>query len=569
MKQRYETFDLSVFLTTQELERIFSDPALAETQLAFLEKHLRVTKVYAECFREHETDRTLLLTARDFFRAHGIQVATGFMPVSGKLAGSRMGMCYADPKIAALFDDMMAFAAREFEEIMIDDFFATDCTCETCRKAKGERSWQEYRMELMTAFSRDHIIAPAKAANPNVTITIKYPTWHESFQWLGYDTEHQPHLFDEIYGGTETRHTSYSLFRNPRYTSYSLLRWLQHLPPFNARGAWFDSILCANSADIYMEQAELTLLAAPKEMTLFDWNLSVNEASESTAALGVRLEKIHRPLAELGEPTGIPVYLPFHSRGEDHVFDFLGMCGLPCDPVALFPERGMVLLTAASVCDPSLVEKIKAHLISGGNVCLTSGALALLQDKGIDDCTAMRVTARSQTGSEFGGFDVGWSNHTEYYHASHPINLPMIDWITNENTFLAMQMRESSPNILLAYSNYGKGRVYILNIPDSYSDCYDIPAPVWNYLRKYLSTDLNVRLEGQTKIALFPRKDRTVALRSFLDHGSIAKLCVRGEAEALIDLRTGGRLAPLFRRNGETVFEIGVAPQKLAMYRWE
>jgi len=54
-----------------------------------------------------------------------------------------------------------------------------------------------------------------------------------------------------------------------------------------------------------------------------------------------------------------------------------------------------------------------------------------------------------------------------------------------------------------------------------------------------------------------------------LDHGSIAKLHVKGEASALTNLRTGARTAPLYVRGGETVFEIGVSPQMLAMYRWE
>jgi len=567
MERTYKSYAMSVYMTTQDVERVFQTPGAAEKELAFLEKHLRLTKIYVECFRGKQTDRKLLLAARDFFQARGIEVATGIMPVCKEFSPTAKGMCYADPRVIAMFDDMMAFVAREFDEIILDDYFVTDCTCEVCRKAKGDRTWEEYRRELMTAFSRDHVIAPAKAANPNVNSTLKYPTWHESFQWLGYDTEHQPPMFDEIYAGTETRHTTYSLFRNPRYTSYSLIRWLEHLPPYHNRGGWFDSTMCANSVDLFLEQVELTLLAEAKELTMYSWALC--RESESIAALGVRLEKLDAARAQLGEATGIPVYLPFHSNGEDHVFDFLGMCGVPADPVALFPESGMVILTAASTKDETLVEKIKAHLVRGGNVCMTSGCLAILQDKGISDCTAMRVTARSQLGSEFGGFDVGWSDRTDYYHASHPINLPMIDWITNENTFLAMQLRDASPNILLAYSRYAAGRAYVLNIPDSYSDCYDIPAPVWAYLRKYLSADLNVWLEGQTKIALFPRKDQTVALRSFLDHGSIAKLHVKGEASVLMNLRTGARTAPLYVRGGETVFEIGVSPQMLAMYRWE
>ncbi len=591
MNLKYENFELSVYMTGGDIESVFSEPGRAERELAFLQKHLAVTKVYVEFFRGECTDRALLLTARDFFKARGLRVATGLMPVSARYSPTGRMICFTDPAVEALFDEMLGFAASEFDEIMVDDSFATDCTCPRCRAAKGDRTWQEFRTALMTDFSKNHLIAPARAANPNVKLTLKYPTWHESYQWLGYNTETQPPMFDEIYAGTETRHTTYSLFRNPRYTSYSLIRYLESLPPYNNRGGWFDPIQCAGSADIYMEQAELTLLAAPREITLFCWGLCAGEnapAAESVAALGARLQKFHAPAAKLDAPAGIPVYLPFHSRGEDHVFDFLGMCGIPADPVALFPERGLVLLTAASCCDKDLVEKIKAHLERGGDVCMTSGCLALLQDRGISDCTAMRVTARSQSGAEFGGFDDGWSADTAYYQAPHPISLPVIDWITNECVFLAMQLRDGSPNVLLAYSMYAEGRAYVLNIPDSYSDVYDIPAPVLNYLRKYLSSGLPAYVEGQAKIAFFPRRGCSAALRSYLPHGSVVSLHVRGGAEKLTDLRTGRVYLPVrrgeanlaephalpdiytpVRGGGETVFELALEPASLTLVRWE
>ena len=587
MDRKYENFELSVYMTGDDVERVFSEPGRAARELAFLQKHLAVTKVYLECFRGECTDCGLLLAARDFFRERGLRVATGFMPVSARFSPTGRMMCFTDPEVEALFDELLRFAASEFDEIMIDDSFATDCTCPRCRAAKGDRTWQDFRTELMTGFSKNFILAPARAVNPNVKVTLKYPTWHESYQWLGYDTAAQPPLFDEIYAGTETRHTTYSLFRNPRYTSYSLIRYLESLPPHNNRGGWFDPIMCANSVDIYLEQAELTLLAAPRELTLFCWGLCVG--SESVAALGVRLEKLSAPLARLGAPAGLPVYLPSHSRGEDHVFDFLGMCGVPADPVALFPERGLVLLTAASACDPELVDKIKAHLERGGDVCMTSGCLSLLQDRGISDCTALRVTARSQIGAEFGAFDDGWSADTAYYRAPHPISLPVIDWITNECVFLAMQMRDAAPNVLLAYSMYAGGRAYVLNIPDSYSDFYDIPAPVLNYLRKYLSAGLPAYIEGQARIAFFPRRDGSAALRSFLPHGSVVALHVRGEAARLTDLQTGrvyepvrrsgdSRCAPhalpdiytpVYGGGGETVFELALEPSSVCLVRWE
>ena len=38
-------------------------------------------------------------------------------------------ICFTDPATAAMFDERMSFAAAKFDEIIVDDSFATDCTC--------------------------------------------------------------------------------------------------------------------------------------------------------------------------------------------------------------------------------------------------------------------------------------------------------------------------------------------------------------------------------------------------------------------------------------------------------
>ncbi len=91
---------------------------------------------------------------------------------------------------------------------------------------------------------------------------------------------------DRIHAGTETRHTTYSLFKNPRYTSYSLIRYLANLKEHNNGGGWIDNIMCG-SLDAYLEQANLTLLAKPPELTLFCTGLL--QTGSWRAALGCRL----------------------------------------------------------------------------------------------------------------------------------------------------------------------------------------------------------------------------------------------------------------------------------------
>lgn len=585
----YQNFHFSVFLTVGCVKKMFGEGSDPEREFNYYSKYTKFDKVYLECFRGEATPLDLLLRAKTFFEGRGVRTATAIMPsYSPQFDCSARMLCFTNPEVRKLFSEYIASMAAYFDEIMIDDSLATDCTCDRCRAAKGERSWQDFRTQLMTDFCRDAIVAPAKAVNPNVTITLKYPTWHESFQALGYDTQTQPEMFDNIYSGTETRHTTYSLFRNPRYTSYSLIRYLQSLPPHNNRGGWFDSIQCANNMNYFCEQAEMTLLSNPEEMTLFCWSL--NYDTMFLPALGYFCERTDRFLGELGKPRGIPVYLPHHSRGEDHVYDFLGMCGIPADPTVTFPQNPcVVLLTAASVCDPELISRVKAHLEKGGHVVVTSGCLEKLQDVGAGEFTAMRVAARSQSGSEFGGFDAGWSDDCAYYHSEHSISMPVIEWMTNENEFFAVQVRDASPNILLARSWYSRGKLWVLNVPDSLSDYYAIPAPVMAYVRKYLSADLPVWMEGQNKIAIFPRDNNTVAVKSFLEHGSVVLLHVRGKSTKLTSLVSGKVYTPYTQVSRseqmfsdpanltlpadeaavETVYRVVMEPLTLDAFRWE
>ena len=565
----YKNFRSSIFMDVSSVERMFAPDYDPDIQFNYYKKFMNFSKVYIECWRGRKVNFDALLKAKAYFEERGVETATAIMPCgSREYTGTARMICFTKPETQALFSEYIASMAAYFDEIMIDDSLSTECTCERCRKAKGDRTWTEFRLQLMTDFCRDYIIAPAKKVNPNVCMTLKYPTWHESFQTVGYNTETQPPMFDKTYSGTETRHTTYSIFRNPRYTSYTLLRYLQSLPPNNNRGGWFDNCMCANNVNIFTEQAEFTLMASPEEITLFNWISHFK--GMYVPSLGYTYGRCDKFLGELGKPVGIPVYLPFHSRGEDHVYDFLGMCGIPTDPTAVFPEdESLVMLTAASACDENVIEKIKAHLLRGGHIVVTSGCMEKLQDKGLDEFTAMRVTSARQSGKEFGGFVFGWSADTDYYKADHDISMPVIEWMTNENEFFAVQTRDCSPNILLARSWYGAGKIWVLNIPDSMSDLYDIPAPVMSYLRRHLSKDMPVWFEGQNKLVLFPKDNNTFVMKSLLEHGSVALIHVKGEAKKLVCILTGETFAPYSVANGETVFRVPMEPMLMNAYRWE
>lgn len=108
--------------------------------------------------------------------------------------------CHNDPAMIEKLKEVCAFLGEHFSEFIINDFFFTNCTCELCRAGRDQYneehgitdgSWQEYRLALMKKVSAEYVIAPARAVNPDLSITIKYPNWAESYQETGYNPAEQ------------------------------------------------------------------------------------------------------------------------------------------------------------------------------------------------------------------------------------------------------------------------------------------------------------------------------------------------------------------------------------------
>ncbi len=555
---RYSNFRLSLFFTVQDVMDLPDDRAEFNAYVAPFLRDLRLDKVYLETFRSDTVPREKLETARHLFAERGIATATAIMPVSAIQEGheTRIGQpfCYTDPWAEALFTSLFRRMAAQFDEIIIDDSFLTNCTCARCRQAKGDRDWAEFRMATLTDFLSRCMIGPARAVNPAVKIVLKYPTYNESYQRLGYDPEHQPALVDGIHAGTETRHTTYSLFKNPRYTSFSLIRYLANLKEHNNGGGWIDNIMCGD-VNAYLEQANLTLLAGAPELTLFCAGLLRTGAWRPS--MGGRLAELDAVIGQLGQPAGIPVYLPAGSSGEDHLYDYLGMCGIPLEPAALFPKAPeLVFLTAASTCDRDVLGRLRRHLENGGDAVLTNGFARAMQTRGLDEIIWIRDNGQKLASAQFGAFDRGWSDHVRYDYARTAIAYPFLEWKVNDINYHVMQMENALSNLVLGMSYYAGGRVMLLNTPDNYAKFQLLPVPALDKIRQYLSFARPVRYLGQADVGLFLYDNQTFALQSFLPHGTVAEIAVRGDVPALTRLDNGHTLDRLYRRDGESRFEI-------------
>jgi len=236
----YKNFTVSVYTRAYEV-RDMADQKKLEESWNLISQQVKVDKIYLETHRDQLiVDEKTLQSAIKFFKSKGLKVAGGITYTIDE-SNNFETFCYSNPEHRKKVKEIAEYTAKYFDEFILDDFFFTSCKCDLCIKAKGNMSWTDYRLKLMTDAARELVIDPAKAVNPNVKVIIKYPNWYEHFQGLGFNLETQPSMFDGIYTGTETRDAVFTDQHLQQYESYLIIRYFNNLAPGRNGGGWVDS----------------------------------------------------------------------------------------------------------------------------------------------------------------------------------------------------------------------------------------------------------------------------------------------------------------------------------------
>jgi len=598
----YKNFTVSVYARAYEVRDMADQKKLEETW-SLISQQVKIDKIYLETHRDKLiVDEKTLESAIRFFKSKGLKVAGGITYTIDE-SNNFETFCYTNPEHRKLAREIAELTAKHFDEFILDDFFFTSCKCDLCIKAKGEMSWTDFRMKLMTDAARDLIIGPAKAVNPKVKVVIKYPNWYEHFQGLGFNLDAGPRIFDGIYAGTETRDAVFSDQHLQPYESYLICRYFENIAPGRSGGGWVDPG-GAFFLDRYAEQFWLTLFAKVPEITMFDYRQLQSQIrfgqrapwqgtqtsfdfdammkpyqladgrtvypTTIARAAGVTFEKVDKFLGLLGNPVGIRSYRPYNATGEDFLQNYLGMIGIPMDISPVFPTEGkMILLTESAKFDPQIVQKIKDRLQSGKNVMITSGLLRALQGKGIEDIAELTYTDRKAAVTDF---KAGWGGVSK---SSQEIIIPQITYLTNDSWEEVSAIKGASGWPLLHRAQYSKANLYVLTIPDNFSDLYQYPAGALNRIRTVISADMPVRLEGPSQVSLFCYDNGTFIVESFLAEPVTVK--ITGQAETAIEDLVSGEsqqgtavpVPPFMRSRIEPAqsFEITLKPHSYRVFR--
>ena len=600
-QSNYKNFKVAIYTRAYEVQKM-TDREWLESTWKTISNQVKVDKIYLE------THRDLLIIKKDemkkiikFFKDQGIEVAGGITYTIDE-SNDFETFCYTDPKERALAQEIIELSASLFDEVILDDFFFTDCKCDLCVEAKGDRTWTEYRLELMNEAAENVILKPAKKVNPNVKVIIKYPNWYDHFQGLGFDLENGPRVFDGVYTGTETRDAVRSNQHLQPYLGYLVWRYYNNLALGRNGGGWVDTG-GMRTIDRYSEQLWITMFAKAPEITLFDYRQMLYPLREShraawqgqgtsfdfdkmmqpvklhnetvtpttlARAAGYSLEVVDEAIGFLGEPMGIKSYKPYHSTGEDFLQNYFGMIGIPMDLVPEFPaDEDFIILTEQAKADKDIVAKIQKQLQAGKDVMITSGLLRALQGKGIEKIVDLEYTDRKALINEvmFSG---------QIIPTKKPILMQQVQYQTNDSWEVISGMDAGLGWPLIHRGNFSKGNLYLFVVPDNFADLYNLPDAALNRIRDLVSArTLPYTIEGPNNVSLYVYDNNTIVVESFHDEeitiNVVAAPTAKNSAKDMLsgEVISGEKRAAVYRTPEKVAYAVNLKPHSYKVIRFE
>ncbi len=515
-----ESLRVSVFATAPDIVKYLSTPAardracerlkrIGATRL-FLQGRLQDTYIPPERMRE----------LRDDMIARGFEVAGGLDFVPGKGYGVRQTgkldwLNFQNPKTR---EDLAAFFRAQaplFDEFILDDAFCTDDRSPESERARGNRSWGDYRQRLMVNVLEQSMLAPARAAHPGVKFIVKFPQWYDRFHLYGYEPVRMSELSSRVWVGTETRDPATKRLGYVQPTEgYINYRWLAMVAPGKPEGAWFDFLDCA--AQNFVDQAYQSVLAGARELTF--WHLGpVMEDHPGNTLFAARLDdlralaaKVHGRAAE-----GIAFYKPVASASDENMYlaDYLAMFGLPIAPVVSYPDTFRVaFLGVQAAADKQLLTKLRRHLDGGATVIVTPALVRALGREGAR-LSGVTVSAAAQPTQ---ASEATW--HGSSMTLAAPLDVESN--VRERGAMVLMRARVGSAEVPMVTSRtVGKGRVIVWNLrtfseadfekvgevllPPRPLALASLPTELANELRRIALAPLRVTLEAPAGVAYY------------------------------------------------------------------
>jgi hypothetical protein len=488
----------ALYFTYPEIEKLLLDTASMRETMEYLGP-VRPERMYLECTTRGDVNVTQMKDLAARFRALGFRVSGAMVP---NVPGGPI--CYNNPDHLAQLERRSRAVAQVFDEVILDDWLFTVCTCEKCVAGRGKSTWADYRTKLILEKSKKYIIDPAREVHPGIRIIIKYPNWYEGHRDNGYDVLNETHQFDAMAVGIETRTRATHDQHIPIYSGYVFQKWWSGVDPAKWVGSWLDNYTMQGQDNDYVAQVWQAVLAQSPEIILWSGGHLHHTGPFSDVYPHFRemLPEFDRVAGMLNGPSrGVPMYLPYGSEGEYNIFGYLGMAGIPIAPVGQFPaESQNAIFTRHSLRDPGLADKMLARLRAGHDVFMTWELFCKLGDTEFRNALNLIEPGGSVSSSEF-RMRVGWND--QITKSERPFVFPRVATTTWPYAREVAVVREDNDFGVLLSVKYLNGTLRILNMPENSYDLLRLPAPVLTMIRRSFGGELGVHLAGPGGVAMY------------------------------------------------------------------
>ncbi|HUX61600.1 MAG TPA: hypothetical protein VMV32_09850 [Ignavibacteriaceae bacterium] len=500
MKNGWAHLKYAIFFTEYDVEHLLADSAQFRKTMEYFAP-IKADKVYLTGDIKGDAANVALLkkiAAR--FRAMGIEADGAMVPVSPRGGPST----YNNPEDLASLKKRMQALAQVFNKIILDDWLFTNATDPQSVADRGDQSWADYRTKLLLEKSKEYIIDPAKEVNPNVKVIIKYPNWYESHRLNGYDVYNETNQFDKMAVGIETRDMKTQDQHIPIYSGYIFQKWYTSVDPSKWVGSWLDNYDMKGEYNDYNAQVYQAVLAQSPEIILWCAGqlYPTNPSSDVYPYFVKKLPEFNKVAGILkGSSRGVPIYLPYGSVGEYNIFGYLGMAGIPLDPVANFPTKSQsAIFVLNSMQDPKLADEMLERLRAGHDVFMTWKLWKKLKNTEFKNTLNFVDYGGTVSSSEFrlqNGF------RESIIKANKSFTFPGIETTTWPGVRNVAVVREDYDFGVVLSQKYLNGTIYVLNMPDNSYDLLRLPDQVLNSIRQVFNKELNVTLQGPGGVGMY------------------------------------------------------------------
>jgi hypothetical protein len=525
--QGWQNLKYSIYFTSGDVETLLGSEMKFRKTMDYFAP-VKPVHVYLEGTGRGEINIPLLKKVAERFRSIGIRVSGAMVPI-----GENGPSTYNNQKDMAALEKRMRSLAQVFDDIILDDWLFTTAVDAKSVEERGNQSWADYRTALLLAQSKKYIIDPAKEVNPHVQITIKYPNWYEGHRDHGYDVYHETRLYDHMAVGIETRNRMVHDQHIPIYSGYVFQKWWPNVEPKKWVGSWLDNYDMKGDSNDYVAQVWQAVLAQTPEIILWCGNqlYPTNPSSDVYPHFISLLPEFDRVAGLIkGGSRGVPMYLPYGSTGEYNIFAYLGMAGIPIEPVATFPEESRnAIFTLHSISEGSLkpdtllVQKLLGRLRNGKDVFLTWGLWEKFQNTEFKNTLHLLPVGEGSVTSDQFRLREGWWKQN-LIKSDRPITFPKIATTTWPYVRDIAVERDDYDYGVLFHVPYLNGNIYILNMPDNSYDLLRLPPEVLNTLRRAFHDDVNIELNGPGGVGMYLFGTNLYVLYNMSDETASLKL---------------------------------------------